>query len=176
MQAYLNSHNSSVIDNQFHEIQIENEFLISQLHKLQEDMEMLYYYNHNSVERYSNEQVKNDKSFQVPQYYGAMERVKNDLPYRLGLLVVETSHEPKKILQLPKKMINEIQAFNTIKRDASQLPPLELYQDKNEAEKVKKHLTYKIGKTLVDGFSSPKGLVLLPVKMGKEILAFKKKK
>lgn len=141
----------------------ENELLISQLHQVQEELERYYLEN----QKLKSEQKKEPAK---PVYYGAADRVKEDLPYRLGATMVSHSKSAKDLATLPLALAKEYREFQKHK-PADNLPAIEDYQDAHEAEKVKKHLSYRLGKTLVDGVKSKKVLDL-PVKLGREIVGF----
>lgn len=151
-------------------IQQENELLITQLHQVQEELEKYYLEN----QRLKSEQNRSSQPAK-PVYYGAADRVKQDLPYRLGATMVSHSKSTKDLAKLPFALVQEYRAFQKTHVNQEELPPIEEYQDAYEAEKVKKHLSYKLGKTLVDSVKSPKSILDLPVKMGKEIVGFNKK-
>lgn len=148
--------------------QQENELLIRQLHQVQEELEKYYLENQRLKSAQPQPAAANLPSTAV--YYGAAERVKQDLPYRLGATMVSHSKSTKDLAKLPLALMKEYRQFQ--KEDHKELPPVEAYQDAHEAEKVKKHLSYRLGKTLVDGVKSPKSILDLPVKMGKEIVGF----
>ncbi|WP_066801889.1 hypothetical protein [Moraxella oblonga] len=143
----------------------ENELLISQLHQVQEELERYYL---------ENQKLKSEQKKEPPKpvYYGAADRVKEDLPYRLGATMVSHSKSTKDLATLPFALVKEYRDFQKHK-PSDELPAIEDYQDAHEAEKVKKHLSYRLGKTLVDGVKSKKVLDL-PVKMGREIVGFNK--
>lgn len=145
----------------------ENDLLISQLHQVQEELERYYL---------ENQKLKAEKTKEPPKpvYYGAADRVKEDLPYRLGATMVSHSKSAKDLAVLPLALAKEYREFNKNK-SSDELPAIEEYQDAQEAEKVKKHLSYRLGKTLVEGFKSPKSAIDLPVKLGREIAGFNKK-
>ena len=151
-------------------MQQENELLIRQLHQVQEELEKYYLENQRLKSAQPQPAAANLPSTAV--YYGAAERVKQDLPYRLGATMVSHSKSTKDLAKLPLALMKEYRQFQ--KDEHKELPPVEAYQDAHEAEKVKKHLSYRLGKTLVDGVKSPKTIVDLPVKLGKEIVGFKK--
>lgn len=150
----------------------ENNLLITQLHHTQEELEKYYLENQRLKSAQPQLAAANLPSTAV--YYGAAERVKRDLPYRLGATMVSHSKSTKDLAKLPVALFKEYQDFQKHQGDQKDLPPIEEYQDVKEAEKVKKHLSYKLGKTLVDGVKSPKSILDLPVKMGKEIVGFKR--
>ena len=69
----------------------------------------------------------------------------------------------KNLADLPLALAREYQTFQK-QKPIDNLPPIEAYQDAQEAEKVKKHLSYRLGKTLVNGIINPKSLVNLQVR------------
>lgn len=148
------------------QIKQENDLLIKQLHQVQEELERYYL---------ENQKLKSQKQEPAKSvYYGAADRVKEDLPYRLGATMVSHSKSAKDLATLPLALAKEYREFQKSGK-SEELPPLDAFQDVNEAEKVKKHLSYRLGKTLVDGLKSPKDMVDLPVKLGREIVGFGRK-
>lgn len=142
----------------------ENDLLISQLHQVQEELERYYLEN----QKLKAEQTKEPPK---PVYYGAADRVKEDLPYRLGATMVSHSKSAKDLAVLPLALAKEYREFNKNK-PSDELPAIEEYQDAQEAEKVKQHLSYRLGKTLVDGVKSPQSLFTIPKKSLSEIKEF----
>lgn len=148
------------------QIMQENDLLIKQLYKAQEELES-YYIENQKLKSQNYEPSK-------PLYYGAVDRVKEDLPYRLGATMVNHSKSAKALAKLPLALTKEYLHFK--RNNPTGLPALEEYQDFQEVEKVKRHLSYRLGEALVDGLKSPKKILELPSKMGKEILDFKSQK
>lgn len=94
----------------------------------------------------------------VCKYGFAKDRIKNQLTYRLGKLIIERTKKVVHILMLPydicKLIINfkiERQQYKKITKKNSSLvlPKLELYPDFNEIWKVKEHLSFKIGNLIL---------------------------
>lgn len=108
--------------------------------------------------------------------YGARARVEQDLPYRLGRVTLQHYHTAKDLLKIPNLLLKEYQDFMAENQDQSKLPPLESYIDYEEAEKVKRHLSYKIGVPLAQTLTSPKNAVKLPYEVSKQLYLFKLKK
>lgn len=158
------------------DIEKENELLIVQLHQLQEELER-YYIENKKLK--SNEVGKSDRTIrdleQQPTHYGAAERIKQDLPYRLGEKIVKAK-QPKHIVSLPFVLAKEYSDFQKSEVKAANLPPIELYKDAYEADKVKEHLSYKVGKILVDSTKSPKKMITMPKNLTKEVVGFYKNK
>jgi hypothetical protein len=158
------------------DIEKENELLIVQIHQLQEELERYYIENKKlkSSEVSKSEQTITDLE-QQPNHYGAAERIKQDLPYRLGEKILKAK-QPKHIVSLPFVLAKEYSDFQKNELSVEKLPPIELYKDAYEADKVKEHLSYKVGKVLVDSTKSPKKMVTLPKNLSKEVVGFYKNK
>lgn len=151
----------------------ENSLLISQLHKIQEEIEKIYFENQNLKLNQQKKKIEPTKK----SYYGAADRIKQDLPYRLGYIIIYNSKSVKNLLMLPYLLIKEYQNFQNEQQNnnsKNNLPLIEEYQDFYEAEKVQNHLSYKLGKLIADSIQSPKNILKLPLNMSKEILNFKK--
>lgn len=156
----------------------ENEMLLKQLHYTQEELEK-----HFSQDPSLNprdlattslyKKTPNQLSSKVQVYYGAADRVKNDLPYRLGSKIVKAKR-PKEIAALPLALAKEYRAFQKFGNIQVQLPDLEEYRDKIEADKVKEHLSYQLGSILLESSKSPKATLSLPLSIGKKLIQFKK--
>lgn len=140
----------------------ENEFLISQLQQTQRGFGRIC-----EEGRQFASYTQSSRNHQ----YGAAEKIKNDLPYRLGATMIGCSKSVSGLATLPFALIKEYREFQ--KHQSDDLLEIEEYQDADEAEKVKRHLSYRLGKVLVDGVKSRK-LLSLPVRMGREIIEFKK--
>lgn len=158
------------------DIEKENDLLIVQIHQLQEELERYYIENKklkiNEVDK--SERIVRDLE-QQPTHYGAAERIKQDLPYRLGEKIVKAK-QPKHIVRLPFVLAREYSDFQKNEVNVKKLPPIELYKDAYEADKVKEHLSYKVGKVLVDSTKSPKKMVTMPKNLRKEVVGFYKNK
>ncbi|EGA8656447.1 TPA: hypothetical protein ACRTAM_001623, partial [Campylobacter jejuni] len=86
-------------------------------------------------------------------YYGAPERIKQQLSYKIGKLFLKANNI-KGILYLPFALIYlycsykiNILIYNKIVKikPEMKMPPLENYEDYTEAIKVKQHLSYRLG-------------------------------
>lgn len=152
----------TTLQNKQQAIEQENRLLISQLQQIQVKLENCYQNQHLGA----SEQV----GYQ-PVYYGAAKRVKEDLPYRLGATMIKHSKSVKGLVVLPVALAKEYAQFR--KSQSANLPAIEEYKDVHEAEKVKRHLSYRLGVILVDGIKSKKVLGL-PIKLGREVVGFKK--
>ena len=110
-----------------------------------------------------------------PTYYGAAERVKQDLPYKIGEKIVKAK-KPKDIVSLPFVLVKEYRNFQKNEISSKPLPAIELYKDAYEADRVKEHLSYRVGQVIVNSTKSPKSLVSIPKNLSQEIANFYKKK
>ncbi|WP_353940087.1 DUF4422 domain-containing protein [Campylobacter jejuni] len=89
---------------------------------------------------------------------GAVYRVENQLSYKIGKILINTK-DIKSILKAPIEIIMSVlehkrkskiyQTLVNIDKKYA-MPPLESYSDFYEALRLKKHLTYKLGKSFLD--------------------------
>lgn len=144
----------------------ENELLLTQVHKVQEELE-----------RYFLENQKL-KQHQTPAYYGAAERIKQDLSYRLGATMISRSRSLTGWLGMPQALAAERRAwlqFNS-KQSTKILPPVTIYRDAHEAERVKNHLSYRLGQVLISNGGSIVGWVKLPFAISREVRKFRQQR
>lgn len=152
----------------------ENAWLVGELHNTQNLLEKKY-----ASLKPSNidEMAQSNKNIQasgtVSIYHTPESRVKNDLPYRLGSALVKTK-TMKDMMSLPVTVAREYRDYLQIKKELESLPPLDKEGDILQAEKIKTHLSYRVGNTVMQSIKSPKKIVRLPVDIGKEVLDFKK--
>lgn len=135
------------------ELTEENELILLQLHQVQEELERYY------IESQKLRQKNNN-----PAYYGAADRIKQQLSYRLGSVMIERSKSISGWFTMPGALLKERRAFHNENAEAPQkkLPPVHRYRDAQEAEKVKKHLSYRLGSVLVQQGSNPIGWMKMP--------------
>ena len=153
----------------------ENEMLLKQLHHTQEELEK-YYLKSQSLspsKEVTQSQATIQKPSKAPVYYGAADRVKNDLPYRLGSKIVKVKN-PKDLAVLPLTLAKEYSDFQKNGGFKYPTPEIEDSRDIQEMEKVKKHLSYQIGQALVESFESPRKMLFAPLSIGKKIIIFNK--
>jgi hypothetical protein len=133
------------------ELSEENELLLSQLHQVQEELERYYLEN----QRFRQEAK--------PSYYGAADRLKRELPYRLGAAMIEQSRKVWPVPFLPISLWRISRAYRTqVQQSAEKLPPLSEYRDYSEAAKAQKHLSYRLGETWLQHSRTPWGWIVLP--------------
>ncbi|MGM8885707.1 hypothetical protein ACS8FD_07165 [Psychrobacter sp. 1U2] len=150
----------------------ENTLLITQVHQLQELLTRKHTENKvlKSESSISNANTIEDKVERESQY-GAADRVKKDLPYRIGNKIVKAKN-PIGIVKLPLILFKEYNDFHKTKLDLKNLPNIDVYEDWEEAERVKEHLSYRVGKVLVDSLNSPKRIYRLPRDLSQQIISF----
>lgn len=157
------------------DIEKENELLIAQLHETQDLLEECYLKNKELSSVKAKEfNFHTDKvSMSNTMYYGAADRVKQDLPYRLGKQIIKAK-EYKSLIGLPKSLIKEYREFQKDQEKLSSLPSLEDYADYEEVKNVKKHLSYRVGNIVVERIDNPRKILNMPAALIKEIYKFKK--
>lgn len=149
------------------ELTEENELLLLQLHQVQDELERYYLENQKLYQKNNN-----------PDYYGAADRIKQQLSYRLGSVMIGHSKSVSGWFTMPGALLKERKAFHREKAESApkKLPPVYKYRDAHEAEKVKKHLSYRLGSLMVQYGSSPAGWLKLPFFLRREVRAFKKER
>ena len=155
------------------ELQEENDLLLTQLHKVQEELERYYL---------ENRQLKAGGAklhFQSkPTYYGAAERVKQQLSYRLGATMIAQSRSVGGWLRMPFALNAEFKRFkqDQTARANQKLPPIAQYRDAHEAERVKQHLSYRLGARMIANSKTLGGWVAMPWALLGETQAFRKER
>lgn len=170
MQSFLETDSK---DERLTAVILENDLLIKELHNLQIQLEAFY----NTSSSIDSKVVEIKPKADDKVYYGAAEKVKADLPYRLGSKIISTPLKTKAVVRLPLDLFSEYKKFNkeNVKK-LEQSIDFSQYKDAQEAEKIKNHLSYRVGKTLVTGLSSPTSFIKMPIKLAKEFIDFKKKR
>lgn len=160
-----------------------NEQFLLNLHQIQEAFESFYAENkilkleitaRNAAEAAENEKFALAKIEALKQY-GAADRVKSQLSYRLGSVLVQQTNSVTGVLTLPVSIWKQVCEFNHDKKLNANLKrlPIERYADAHEAEEIRQHLSYRLGKTLLENYKSPVGWVKLPFIARKEIRKFR---
>jgi hypothetical protein len=166
---------------QLQELEEENHLLLAQLHQVQEELER-YYLENQALKQQGQPTGKKEPSSPSKTYpvahYGAADRVKQQLTYRLGNTLVQQSRSFKGILTLPGALQQQVRQFKQDQqaRAGQKLPPIERYADAHEAERVRQHLSYRLGKTLIENYRSPIGWVKMPFAMRKEVKEFRQQR
>ena len=146
----------------------ENEELLTQLMSVQEELEKYYL---------QNRRLKK-KQQAVKRYYGAAQRVKKQLSYRLGAKMIEKSKSIWGILALPFSLRAVYLEYkkDMQERAGKKLPPIETYTDAYEVPRIKKHLSYRLGEALIASTRTPFGIFTLPAKLSKAHREFKEER
>jgi hypothetical protein len=153
----------------------ENELLLTQLHQVQEELER-YYLENQALKAPA--RPKAIVPVPVPKLYGAAARIKRQLSYRLGATMIERSRSFGGWLGMPLALAREARQFKREKtqRGPEKLPPIAQYRDAHVAERVKQHLSYRLGQTLVANARSPIGWVKLPWALWGQVRDFRASK
>ncbi len=160
------------------EMQQENELILLQLHQVQEELERYYLENQQLKQRVP-QLLSNQNIAKHPRrYYGAADRVKRQLSYRLGALMISRSNSFSGWLGMPTALLSEARRYkqDKLSREGEKLPPLSQYADVHEGERVKRHLSYRLGATLLANYRSPIGWVKLPWLMRQQVREFKRER
>lgn len=147
----------------------ENQTLMHQLHSSQEQLEQLHY---------ETLRLKEEKIHQKTKgFYGAAKRIKGEVEYRLGACMIEHSRSLKGWLSMSKALREIRQKFeDNDPAFSSNLPPVEQYLDYNEAKKVQKHLSYRLGRVLTAYQGKAFSRIKLPFALYSEVKAFRREK
>ncbi len=142
----------------------ENELFLTQLHQVQEELE-----------RYYLENQKLRKKRDEPDDYGAADRIKQQLSYRLGAVMIKHSKNVSGWVAMPGALLKERRAFHLAKAEAPQKkrPPVHKYRDAHEAEKVKKQLSYRLGSVMVQHGANPIGWIKMPFALAKAYQSYR---
>lgn len=110
-------------------------------------------------------------------WHGADERVKRQLTYRLGAVVVRAS-TPLAYLKLPFSLMREARRYRYDRqaRQGEQLPPIEQYADAYKADQARRHLSWRLGEQVMACSRSPLGWLRLPVALSREYRAYRRER
>lgn len=144
----------------------ENTRLIAQVHSVQQELERQY------LELQAFRQAK-ARAEALP--VGAAERVKSHLSYRLGATMIQHSRHLTGWVRLPFALLQTVRQYRRERRErpSDKLPPLHKYRDAQEAERVKRHLSYRLGQTLIRHAATPLGWLWLPFALQREVKDFR---
>lgn len=144
------------------ELKSEYEQLFMQLRIVQEELELLFQ---------DNRQLREREVLRNPPMYGAADRVKQQLTYRLGSTILTCSNSLLGWVYMPAALIKTTWKFRKYRKASAnvKLPPISTYRDAKEAEKAKQHLSYRLGKAFLDNIGSPIGWCRLPVAMRRSV-------
>ena len=151
------------------ELTEENELLLTQLHTVQEELERYYL---------ENQKLKTSQKPTKQKMYGAAERIKAQLSYKLGTKMIENSRSFGGVIVMPFSLMNVAAEFRKEQKEKTgkKLPPVHTYADAHEAEKIKNHLSYMLGKTMIATFKKPFGTLRMPFALANIHKTYKQKK
>ncbi|UOO81739.1 hypothetical protein LVJ83_12605 [Uruburuella testudinis] len=135
----------------------DNKQLLAQLHHTQEELERLF--------------LENQRLNALPVYYGAAERIRSQLDYRLGAAMIQNSRNISGWLNMPFALLKEHR--KPISSETG-LPAISEYQDAYEAEKMQRHLSYQLGQTLLKHSRNPLLWLTAPWALSKTVREFRK--
>ncbi|SOY64179.1 putative Chromosome segregation ATPases-like protein [Cupriavidus taiwanensis] len=114
----------------------------------------------------------------LPEHYGAAERVRRQLSYRLGATMIKHSYSVGGWLSMPLGLAKEAKRFRNEKkyRSKEKLPPIASYRDAHEADRMRRHLSYRLGAKMLGNAGSPLGWVRMPFILRREVNAFREER
>lgn len=147
----------------------ENELLLNQLHQVQEELERRF------LEAQKLRQQLPPPAPAKPVFYGARQRVQQQLGYRLGATMIQHSRSVGGWLSMPFALwgVHRQYKRDRPEREAQQLPPIKKYRDAYDADRVRNHLSYRLGQALLTNVRSPIGWVRLPWAIRREVRQFR---
>jgi len=121
--------------------------------------------------------AEKQKSMGKHSYYGAGDRIKRQLSYRLGAVMIKHSKSVTGWIKMPWALIKETKKFSKDleKVKHRKLPSISSYKDSYEAEQVKQHLSYRLGYTVIKNRYSVIGWIKLPWLLRQEIIHFQQR-
>lgn len=129
----------------------EKHTLIQQLGKFSEEL---------TAAREENKQLAAN---QRPVYLGAEARAQKELPYRVGSAIIEYRLSVVWLLLFPwvlSALVRRVRIEH--QNEAPDLPRLVDYQDKDEAKKVEKHLSFLLGNACLTHIDRPWSWIVMP--------------
>lgn len=154
------------------ELREENELLLKQLCQVQEELERHY------LENLQLKQGGASVATNTTPLTGAADRIRRQLSYRLGEVMIQRSRTVTGWIGLPWALAAEIRAFRRehAQRVKVKLPPIHTYRDAHEAERIKQHLAYRLGSALVKHGKTPIGWIKLPFALSREVREFRRQR
>ena len=148
----------------------ENALLLAQLHRTKAQLSQT---SARGVAKREGDPVSKRKS----NLFGAADRVKRQLSYRLGATMIDHSRSIGGWATLPWALVKEARGF---RRDQKLFllkkpPPISQYADHQEARRVKEHLSYRLGAAFLQHIKSPIGWLVLPFALKREVRRFRER-
>lgn len=116
-----------------------------------------------------------DALLNPPPPTGALARVKRELPYRLGSVMVTESRSLRGLLRMPWTLAAERRAYEQEEAgDSASQPALATYRDAEEGERARQHLSYRLGSAWLKYAKSPAGWLVLLFALARQLHEFRK--
>ncbi|WP_115315801.1 hypothetical protein [Phocoenobacter uteri] len=174
----LEKDNSSIIFTN-KKLETDNNNLMSQTNLIQNEILRLTEKNHslsnhnynillqlNKTQEILEDLEKENNQLKTPPILGADERVKHYLTYRLGNILVNRSNSLFGIWGMPFFLWKEYRDYKGEKKyNKETYLPLHKYADSDKAEKLKEHLSYKIGEIFLSHIKKPHLWFVMPYRM-----------
>lgn len=145
-------------------VEKENLELLQQTHFAQEELEKIY------LESRQKELEKQQGPF------GAGDRIKNQLDYRIGATLIENSKSISGYLLMPFKLNSSYREFKKDRQNLLKLPAIDTYQDYYDVSRVQGHLSYRLGNYFVKNIKKPWKWFVMPIQMRKIVKDFRSEK
>ncbi len=149
-----------------------NEHLLAQLFKTQEEQERRFHAANHGVPPGTSMATVGS----IP--LDPSDRVRQQLSYRLGSTLIAQSRTITGWLGMPVALVKTTRQFRRDQAAKAGHPPPAPYSahDKQMAEQVKQHLSYRLGTTLIAHSRSPIGWVKMPFALRREVKDFRSRK
>jgi hypothetical protein len=143
--------------------------LLAQLHQVQEELERYYL----ESQRLKTAPARAPE----PALYGAGDRIRQQLTYKLGATMIQRSRSLGGWASMPWALLREVRHHRRKKnqRPAHELPPIHRYRDAHEAERYRNHLSYRLGQALLTNARNPVGWVRMPWALHREVREFRRR-
>lgn len=138
--------------------------LLQQLHIVQEELEAVYL------------RQKREEEDRKRGPYGAADRIKQQLGYRIGATLIENGKSFTGIISLPFKLVATYRLFKKDRKKQPKLPPVHTYQDYYDVDRVKGHLSYRLGNYFINNIAKPWKWIVMPWQMNKIVKQFRLEK
>lgn len=142
----------------------ENFALLQQMHFVQEELERIYL-----------ESTRKKEPVQKGPY-GAADRVKSQLSYRIGATMINNSKSFVGCITMPFKLTATHRAFKQERKNQPKLPALKTYQDYYDVARIEGHLSYKLGDYFVHNIKKPWKWLVMPWQMRGIVKDFREQK
>jgi len=167
----------------FKNLEEENNLILLQLHQVQEELDQ-FYAGINIPTKAIKEGPAVKQKIKIidiskpseSRLYGAADRLKGQLAYRLGSCMIQQSRSIKGwvgMLFALKEVVSEFRRERN-QFQPQKLAPIETYADAYEAENTKHHLSYRLGASMIYYSRTPWGWVFMPWALVKAVIEFRK--